>query len=70
MKVKKVVIVGGVGGGASAAARVRRLDEFAQITIFEKGPDVSFSNCALPYTFSDVICLLYTSDAADDTASV
>lgn len=37
MKVKKVVIVGGVGGGASAAARVRRLDEFAQITIFEKG---------------------------------
>lgn len=55
MKVKKVVIVGGVGGGASAAARVRRLDEFAQITIFEKRPDVSFSNCALPYTFSDVI---------------
>ncbi|MGA3414767.1 FAD-dependent oxidoreductase [Lactiplantibacillus plantarum] len=55
MEVKKVVIVGGVGGGASAAARVRRLDEFAQITIFEKGPDVSFSNCALPYTFSDVI---------------
>ena len=55
MKAKRVVIVGGVGGGASAAARVRRLDEFAHITVFEKGPDVSFSNCALPYTFSDVI---------------
>lgn len=55
MKVRQVVIVGGVGGGASVAARVRRLDEFAHITVFEKGPDVSFSNCALPYTFSDVI---------------
>ena len=39
---KKVVIVGGVAGGASVAARVRRLDEFAEIVMFEKGPYVSF----------------------------
>lgn len=52
---KKIVIVGGVGGGASVAARVRRLDEFADITMFEKGPNVSFSNCSLPYHLSGVI---------------
>lgn len=46
---KKIVIVGGVAGGASAAARLRRLDEFAEITIIERGPDVSFANCGLPY---------------------
>jgi NADPH-dependent 2,4-dienoyl-CoA reductase/sulfur reductase-like enzyme/rhodanese-related sulfurtransferase len=43
------VIVGGVAGGASAAARLRRLDEFADITVIERGPDVSFANCGLPY---------------------
>lgn len=43
------VIVGGVGGGATAAARLRRLDEFAKIVIFEKGSDISFANCGLPY---------------------
>ena len=45
----KLVIVGGVAGGASAAARARRLNEKADITIVEKGPDVSFANCGLPY---------------------
>lgn len=45
----KVVIVGGVAGGASAAARIRRLDEQAEILILERGRHVSFSNCSLPY---------------------
>lgn len=45
----KIVIVGGVAGGASAACRARRLDESAQIVLFEKGPYVSFANCGLPY---------------------
>lgn len=52
---KKIVIVGGVAGGASAAARIRRLDEQAQIVMFEKGPHVSFSNCSLPYYLSGVV---------------
>lgn len=52
---KKIVVIGGVAGGASAAARCRRLDEHAQITMYEKGPDVSFSNCSLPYYLSGVI---------------
>ncbi|MFC6176788.1 FAD-dependent oxidoreductase [Companilactobacillus huachuanensis] len=52
---KKIVIVGGVGGGASAAARARRLDESADITMYEKGPNVSFSNCSLPYHLSGLI---------------
>jgi len=43
---RKVVVVGAVAGGASCAARVRRLDEHAQITILEKGNDPSFANCA------------------------
>ncbi|MEW4369671.1 FAD-dependent oxidoreductase [Paenibacillus kandeliae] len=46
---KKVLIVGGVAGGASAAARLRRLDEHAEIIMFEKGPHISFANCGLPY---------------------
>ncbi|WP_165072164.1 FAD-dependent oxidoreductase [Paludisphaera rhizosphaerae] len=45
----KLVIVGGVAGGASAATRARRLSESAQIVMFERGPDVSFANCGLPY---------------------
>ena len=45
----KLVIVGGVAGGASAAARARRLSEDAEIVICERGPDVSFANCGLPY---------------------
>jgi NADPH-dependent 2,4-dienoyl-CoA reductase/sulfur reductase-like enzyme/rhodanese-related sulfurtransferase len=46
---KRVLIVGGVAGGMSAATRLRRLDEFADIVVFERGPFVSFANCGLPY---------------------
>ncbi len=52
---KRVVIVGGVAGGASCAARLRRLDEKAEIVIFERGPHVSFANCGLPYYIGGVI---------------
>ncbi len=45
----RLLIVGGVAGGASAAARARRLSESAEIVMFEQGPDVSFANCGLPY---------------------
>ncbi len=45
---KRYLVVGGVAGGASCAARIRRLDENAEILIFEKGHDISFSNCSLP----------------------
>lgn len=45
----KLLIIGGVAGGASAAARARRLSEDAHIVLFERGPDVSFANCGLPY---------------------
>ena len=51
----KVIIVGGVAGGASCAARLRRLDEKAQIIIVERGPYVSYANCGLPYHFGGVI---------------
>ena len=46
---KTVVIIGGVAGGATAAARLRRLDEFAEIIMLERGSYVSFANCGLPY---------------------
>jgi NADPH-dependent 2,4-dienoyl-CoA reductase/sulfur reductase-like enzyme/rhodanese-related sulfurtransferase len=49
MNPKRIVIVGGVAAGASAAARARRLSETAEITLIERGPDVSFANCGLPY---------------------
>src|SRR5436309_9709657 len=52
---KRILIVGGVAGGASCAARARRLDEQAEIIIFERGPHVSFANCGLPYYVGDVI---------------
>lgn len=51
----KIIVVGGVAGGASIAARVRRLDENADIKMFEKGPNISFSNCSLPYYLGNVI---------------
>ena len=51
----KVVIVGGVAGGASCAARLRRLDEKAEILMVERGPYVSYANCGLPYHISGVI---------------
>ncbi len=52
---KKILVVGGVAGGASAAARARRIDETAEIIMFERGPHVSFSNCSLPYHLSGVV---------------
>lgn len=51
----KVVIVGGVAGGATAAARIRRLDEEAEIVVFERSGYVSYANCGLPYYIGDVI---------------
>ncbi len=51
----KIVIIGGVAGGASAAAKARRTNEYADITIFEKGPYVSFANCGLPYYVGETI---------------
>ena len=55
MSPKRVLIVGGVAGGASCAARLRRLDEQAEIVVFEKGPYPSFANCGLPYYIGDAI---------------
>lgn len=52
---KKVVIVGGVAGGASCAARLRRLDEDAEIILLERGENISYANCGLPYYIGDVI---------------
>ncbi len=51
----KVIIVGGVAGGASCAARLRRLDEKAEILLVERGPYVSYANCGLPYHIGGVI---------------
>ena len=51
----KVVIVGGVAGGATAAARIRRLDEAAEIIVFERSGYISYANCGLPYYIGDVI---------------
>jgi NADPH-dependent 2,4-dienoyl-CoA reductase/sulfur reductase-like enzyme/rhodanese-related sulfurtransferase len=55
MKVRKLVIVGGVAGGASAAAKARRCSEEVEIIMYEKGPDISYANCGLPYYLSGVI---------------
>lgn len=52
---KKIIIVGGVAGGASAAARLRRMDENAEIVLFEKGEYISFANCGLPYYIGNII---------------
>jgi len=65
--VKKIVVVGGVAGGMSAAARLRRLDESAEVIVLERGHDVSFANCGLPYHVSGEISdrsalLLHTPD--------
>ena len=51
----KIVIVGGVAGGATAAARLRRLDEHAEIIVFERSGFISYANCGLPYYIGDVI---------------
>ena len=55
MTKKRIVIVGGVAGGATCAARLRRLDENAEIVVLDRGPYVSFANCGLPYYVGDVI---------------
>lgn len=52
---RKIVIVGGVAGGASAAARLRRLSEKDEIIMLERGEYISFANCGLPYYIGDVI---------------
>jgi len=49
MENRRIIVIGGVAGGASAAARARRTDEHAEIIMFEKGPYISFANCGLPY---------------------
>lgn len=63
----KILIIGGVAGGATAAARLRRNDESAQIVLIERGPYISFANCGLPYHISGMIAerdnLLVTSKA-------
>jgi len=63
----KIIIIGGVAGGATAAARLRRLDEQAEIILVERGPYISFANCGLPYHISGAIPdrdkLLVTSEA-------
>lgn len=53
--VSTYIIIGGVAGGASTAARLRRLDEKARIILFERGPDISYANCGLPYYTGNVI---------------
>ena len=61
----KVIIVGGVAGGASAAARLRRLDENAQIIILERGQHISYANCGLPYYVGGVITRRIQFDIAN-----
>jgi NADPH-dependent 2,4-dienoyl-CoA reductase/sulfur reductase-like enzyme/peroxiredoxin family protein/TusA-related sulfurtransferase/rhodanese-related sulfurtransferase len=51
----KIIIIGGVAGGATTAARLRRLDEFAEIILFERGEYISFANCGLPYHIGGII---------------
>ena len=51
----KIVIIGGVAGGATAAARIRRRNEHAEIIVFEKSGYISYANCGLPYYIGDVI---------------
>ena len=58
----KVIIVGGVAGGATAAARIRRLDEHAVITVYERSGYISYANCGLPYYIGDVITMTIGSN--------
>jgi NADPH-dependent 2,4-dienoyl-CoA reductase/sulfur reductase-like enzyme len=64
-KAKKILIVGGVAGGATAAARLRRMDEEVEIILFERGAYLSYANCGLPYYVGGVISerdALFVSD--------
>ena len=72
---KKILIIGGVAGGATAAARLRRLDETSEIIMFEKGPYISYANCGLPYHIGNVIkerssLLLQTPEAMSSKYNV
>lgn len=51
----KIIIIGGVAGGATTAARIRRVDETAEIVLLEKGKYISYANCGLPYYIGGVI---------------
>lgn len=71
----KLVVVGGVAAGMSCAARARRLDEFADIVVFERAHHVSFANCGLPYHIGDVISdrdrlLLQTPQSLDESLAL
>ena len=71
----KIVVVGGVAGGASVAARARRLDESADILVLERGHHVSFANCGLPYHIGEVIAdrsrlLLQTPESLHDSLDI
>jgi NADPH-dependent 2,4-dienoyl-CoA reductase/sulfur reductase-like enzyme/rhodanese-related sulfurtransferase len=71
----KLLIVGGVAGGATAAARARRLDERAEIILFERGEHISFANCGLPYYIGEVIkkredLLVTTAEAFRDRYNI
>ena len=55
MEKRKTVIIGGVAGGASTAARLRRLDKDREIIMIERGDYISFANCGLPYHIGEVI---------------
>ena len=70
----KLVVVGGVAAGASVAARTRRLDETAEIIVFERGHHVSFANCGLPYHVGEVIAdrdrLLQTPQSLRESLNV
>jgi NADPH-dependent 2,4-dienoyl-CoA reductase/sulfur reductase-like enzyme len=75
MPAKRILIVGGVAGGASCAARARRLSEEAEILLFDRGPHVSFANCGLPYYVGDVIqdeskLLMATTDRFRDRFNI
>ena len=72
---KRIVIVGGVAGGMSAAARARRLDEHVEIIVLEQGAYVSFANCGLPYHLSGEIAerdelLLHTPDSLAESLNL
>jgi len=71
----KIVVVGGVAAGMSCAARARRLDEFAEIVVFERANHVSFANCGLPYHIGQVIkdrsrLLLQTPESLDESLAI
>ncbi len=71
----KLVVVGGVAAGASVAARARRLDESAEIIVFEKSGNVSFANCGLPYHIGETIkdrsrLLLQTPQSLRETLDI